>query len=70
MIPTLWTYKLDRGWYAHIDWHDHKPLKKEGPFVSEAQAVIVISRMNGMEPPEEVIKEREWEINYDQSYCL
>ena len=51
--PTLWVYETDRGWMGHIDWHDDKPLKREGPFKSERQAQVVISRMNGMEPPEE-----------------
>lgn len=53
MTPTLWTYQRGSGgrWFGHVDWHDDKPLKKEGPFDSERQATVVISRMNGMEPP-------------------
>ena len=59
--PTVWVYKEDRGWYGHIDWHDGGRVHREGPFVSEAQAQIVISRMNGYEPPAGALAEREGE---------
>ena len=52
-VPTLWTYQRGPAdkWFGHVDWHDGKPVKREGPFESERQATVVISRMNGMEPP-------------------
>ena len=49
--PTLWVYKSERGWMGHIDWHDGKRIIRQGPFDSEQQAAIVISRLNGMTPP-------------------
>ena len=49
-VPTLWVYQTSEGWCGHIDWHDGEPLRREGPFETERQAEVVISRMNGMEP--------------------
>lgn len=51
--PTLWVYETENGWGGHIDWHDGKRISGQSGFDSERQAAVVISRMNGMEPPEE-----------------
>lgn len=61
-MARLWVYQRGRGWYGHIDWQDNTPLQREGPFVTEAQAQIVISRMNGFEAPIDAIHQREWEL--------
>jgi hypothetical protein len=56
-MPTLWTYELDGRWYGHVDWKDHSRLHREGPFRSEAEAAVVVSRKNGMEPPVDTLEQ-------------
>jgi len=57
--PTLWTYQLDGKWFGHVDWKDNSRLRREGPFTTQAQAAVIISRKNGMEPPEEMLAQCE-----------
>jgi hypothetical protein len=54
--PTLWLYENDGRWFGHVDWKDKSPLKRQGPFKTEAEAGVVISRSNGMEPPEDLLR--------------
>jgi hypothetical protein len=56
MNPTLWTYQSGERWAGHIDWHDGRQPKREGPFKSEATAAVVISRMNGKQPPDDMLR--------------
>lgn len=60
-MATIWVYEKDRGWYGHIDFGNQSLSKSEGPFVSEAQAHIVVARMNGFEPESDMLKQRERE---------
>jgi hypothetical protein len=54
--PKLWIYQGDHGrWFGHVDFHDGGRMKREGPFDSEAIAGVVISRMSGMQPPDDLL---------------
>jgi hypothetical protein len=60
--PTLWIYQRDDGkWIGHVDWKDNTRIRRQGPFNTEAQAAVAISRMNGMEPPEDMVCQYERE---------
>lgn len=61
--PTLWIYEYRKGWAGHVDWKDGIKPKREGPFDTEAQAAVVISRMNGMQPPEDMLERWNQERN-------
>lgn len=62
MTPTLWIYYRNNAWYGHIDWKDGSYSPREGPFDTEAQASVVISRMYGMEPPSDMLRCRNVEL--------
>lgn len=53
--PKLWTYQAADGWHGHIDWKDGTLARREGPFSTEAHAAVVISRKNGMAPPDDML---------------
>lgn len=56
--PKLWLYQGDGGrWFGHVDWKDGTKLKRKGPFDTEAQAGVIISRMNGMQPPDDLLEQ-------------
>ena len=53
-MHILWVYQGNGNrWYGHVDFHDGLRPKRRGPFESERQAAVVVSRMNGLLPPEE-----------------
>lgn len=66
VTPILWVYLGGDGWYGHVDWRNGTYSPTEGPFETEAQAAITIARVHNMEPPKDMLAQREREVAREQ----